>query len=39
MLIDTEEVNDWVMETDVSLAASRAAGEPVVQLLRLGALV
>jgi hypothetical protein len=38
MLIDTNDVNDWVMELDVNLAASRAAGEPVVQLLRLGSL-
>jgi len=38
MLIDTEDVNDWVAEVGVSLSASRAAGEPVVQLLRLGAL-
>ena len=38
MLIDTNEINDWVMELDVSLAASRAAGGPVLQLLRLGSL-
>jgi superfamily II RNA helicase len=39
MLIDTEAANDWVLEVDVSLAASRAAGEPVIQLLRLGGLL
>jgi len=39
MLIDTEDANDWVLEVDVSLAASRAAGEPVVQLARLSSLV
>jgi len=39
MLIDTADVNDWVMEIDVSLAASRATGEPVIQLLRLASLV
>jgi len=38
MLVDTEGHNDWVAELDVELAASRAAGEPVVQLLRLGPL-
>ena len=38
MLIDTNEINDWVMDLDVSLAASRAAGGPVLQLLRLGSL-
>jgi hypothetical protein len=39
MLVDSEDVNDWVMEMDVSLAASRATGEPVLQLLRIGSLV
>jgi len=38
-MIDTEGLNNWVMEADLSLAASRAAGEPVLQLLRLGALI
>jgi superfamily II RNA helicase len=35
MLVDTEDLNDWVLEAEVSLAASRAVGEPVLQLLRL----
>jgi hypothetical protein len=38
MLVDTEGHNDWVLELDVDLAASRETGEPVVQLLRLGSL-
>ena len=32
-------LNDWVAELDVDLTASRATGEPVVQLRRLGGLV
>lgn len=39
MIIDTAGANDWVAELDVDLHSSRAAGEPVVQLLRLGSLV
>jgi superfamily II RNA helicase len=39
MLIDTEEANDWVLELGVDLASSRAVGEPILQLLRLGPLV
>jgi superfamily II RNA helicase len=39
MLIDPEEANDWVAEFEVDLAASRAAGEPNLQLRRLGSLV
>ena len=35
MLVDVEGHNDWVAEFEVDLAASRAAGEPVVRLLRL----
>jgi superfamily II RNA helicase len=38
MLVDTESLNDWVLELDVDLAASREVGEPVLKLLRLGAL-
>ena len=38
MLVDTAELNDWVMETDVDLAASREVGEPVLKLLRLASL-
>jgi superfamily II RNA helicase len=39
MLIDPAEANDWVAEFEVDLAGSRAAGEPVAKLLRLGSLV
>jgi hypothetical protein len=39
MLVDTEGLNDWVLELDVDLAASREVGEPVLRLLRLGSLV
>ena len=39
MLVDTEGLNDWVAEFHVDLAASRDAGEPVLQLRRLGSLV
>lgn len=36
MLVDPDGHNDWVAEFTVDLAASRQAGEPVLQLLRLG---
>ncbi len=39
MLIDPDEHNDWVAEFDVDLARSKEAGEPVLRLERLGALV
>jgi hypothetical protein len=39
MLVDAEGLNDWVVELDVDLASSRATGEPVLQLLRIGSLV
>jgi len=39
MLIDPAEANDWVAEFVVDLAASRTAGEPVLQLVRFGSLV
>jgi hypothetical protein len=39
MLIDSEGLNDWVLELDVDLAGSREVGEPVLKLMRLGALV
>jgi superfamily II RNA helicase len=39
MLVDPEGHNDWVAEWEVDLAASDAAGEPVMRLLRLGPLV
>ena len=39
MLVDTAELNDWLAEVEVDLAASRAASEPVLRLVRLGSLV
>jgi hypothetical protein len=39
MLVDPEEHNDWVAEFEVDLAQSRATGEPVLQLRRIGPLV
>jgi superfamily II RNA helicase len=39
MLVDTEGVNDWVVNVIVGLDASRQAGQPVVRLARLGPLV
>jgi hypothetical protein len=37
MLVDPEDRNDWVAEYEVDLEASRDAGVPVLDLLRLGA--
>ncbi|MCE9612048.1 MAG: DUF3516 domain-containing protein [Chthoniobacter sp.] len=39
MLVDPAEANDWVAEFAIDLAASREAGEPVLQLSRFGSLV
>jgi hypothetical protein len=39
MLVDAEGHNDWVLELDVDLAASRERGEPVLRLVRLASLV
>jgi len=39
MLVDAADLNDWVLELDVDLPASREAGRPVVRMLRLGPLV
>jgi len=39
MLVDPEGLNDWVLELDVDLGASREVGEPVLHLLRLDSLV
>jgi hypothetical protein len=36
VLIDPEDHNDWMAEFQVDLAASRAAGAPVLRLSRLG---
>jgi len=38
MLIDPEEHNDWAAEFLVDLQASKDAGEPVIRLVRIGAL-
>jgi hypothetical protein len=38
MLVDPEEHNDWVAEFEVDIKASRDAGQPVLRLVRLGAL-
>ena len=38
MLVDPEELNDWVAEFEVDLAQSRTNGEPFMRLVRLGAL-
>ncbi len=38
MLVDPDGHNDWVMELEVDLAASRETGQPVLRLLRLGSL-
>ena len=38
MLVDPEEANDWVAEFEVDLAQSRALGEPLLQLRRIGSL-
>jgi superfamily II RNA helicase len=38
MLVDPEEFNDWVAEFEIDLAQSRAAGEPIVRLRRIGSL-
>ena len=38
MLVDPEEHNDWVVEFEVDLAASRVAKEPLLRLRRMGSL-
>ncbi|MDB6064563.1 MAG: box helicase [Pedosphaera sp.] len=38
MLVDPEEMNDWVAEFEVDLAESRTAGEPAIRLRRIGSL-
>jgi hypothetical protein len=38
MLIDPDAHNDWVMELDIDLAASRDASAPVIRLVRVGGL-
>lgn len=38
MIVDTADLNDWVLELEVDLPASRDRGEPVLRLLRLGPL-
>ena len=39
MLVDTQGLNDWVLELEVDLPAPRETGEPVLKLLRLASLV
>jgi len=39
MLIDPAELNDWVLELQVDIPASRAAAQPILHLLRLASLV
>ena len=36
MLVDPEELNDWVAEFQVDLAQSRETSEPVMRLVKLG---
>jgi hypothetical protein len=36
MLVDSEDINDWVAEFEVDLEASKDANRPVLDLLRLG---
>jgi superfamily II RNA helicase len=38
-LVDPDGHNDWILEVEADLAASRAAGEPVLRLRRIGSLV
>jgi hypothetical protein len=38
LLVDAEEHNDWVAESEVDLARSREAAEPVLRLVRVGSL-
>lgn len=38
VLVDPEEHNDWMVEFEVDLIQSRAAGEPVLRLERIGSL-
>ncbi len=38
MLVDPEEANDWMIRFHVGLSASRAAGDPILQLRHLGPL-
>ncbi len=39
MLVDPDELNDWVAEFEVDLEQSRTTGEPFMRLVRLGALI
>ena len=38
ILVDPDGFNDWVLELEADLPASRAAAEPILRLLRLGSL-
>jgi hypothetical protein len=37
--VDSDGHNDWILEVEADLAASRVAGEPVLRLRRIGSLV
>jgi superfamily II RNA helicase len=37
-MVDPDGFNDWILDVEADLAASRAAGEPVLRLRRLGSL-
>ncbi len=39
VLVDQEGLNDWIAEFTIDLAKSREAGEPQLDLIRIGALV
>lgn len=39
VLVDQEGLNDWIAEFTIDLAKSREAGEPQLELIRIGALV
>lgn len=38
VLVDPDEHNDWMIEFEVDLGASKTTGEPVLQLRRVGAI-
>jgi hypothetical protein len=38
-VVDPDGFNDWILELEADLAASRQAGQPVLRLLRIGSLV
>ncbi len=38
VLVDPEDQNDWIAEFEVDLAASRAASEPIIRLIKIAAI-